>query len=56
VLTIPFVPTAGRFAVFLLAGPSTGPASCSVTGSGVVTVVSSPVELPVAVASSALPL
>jgi hypothetical protein len=35
-LTMPFVPTAGLFAVFLLAGPSTGPASCSAVASGVV--------------------
>src|SRR5215204_3481388 len=52
VLTIPLVPTAGRFAVFLLAGSSTGPSSCSAAGSGVVPVVFSPVE----VASSAAPL
>jgi hypothetical protein len=57
VLTIPFVPTAGRFAVFLLAGPSTGPASCSAAGSSFAgPAVSSPLELTGADASSEVPL
>src|SRR5829696_345596 len=45
-LTMPFVPTAGRPVVFLLAGPSTGPASCPAAGSGVVGSVASSAVFP----------
>src|SRR5918998_6070603 len=53
-LTIPLVPIAGRVAVLLVAGPSTGSGSISSARAGDAgSVVSSPVELPDVVVSSA---
>jgi hypothetical protein len=45
-LTIPFVPTAGRVGVFLLAGPSAGAGSRDEAGSSTRAVVSPSVEPP----------